>query len=115
MLARGDFTLGQHLLKDLVPLANAHQGLLYQMDPAAQQLNLIASWANSPEHGYPRQLAVGEGFIGQCAAEKKRIYVTAIPQDAVRVGPVMIDALPRSVIVLPIVLESQLKAVLALA
>jgi len=109
-------TVGKMLLSELVPLVSAHQGVIYQMDTeAAPHLKLLASYANDHQSGYPEHLPVGDGFIGQCAVEKRRILVTNVPPDAIRVGSVMLGALPRSIIVLPVVFEGQIKAVLSLA
>jgi len=109
-------TVGKMLLSELVPLVSAHQGVIYQMDTeAAPHLKLLASYANDHQSGYPEHLPVGDGFIGQCAVEKRRILVTSVPPDAIRVGSVMLGALPRSIIVLPVVFEGQIKAVLSLA
>jgi HAMP domain-containing protein/CheY-like chemotaxis protein/signal transduction histidine kinase len=109
-------TVGKMLLSELVPLVSAHQGVIYQMDTeAAPHLKLLASYANDHESGYPEHLPVGDGFIGQCAVEKRRILVTNVPPDAIRVGSVMLGALPRSIIVLPVAFEGQIKAVLSLA
>jgi len=109
-------TVGKMLLSELVPLVGAHQGVIYQMDAeAAPHLKLLASYANDHENGYPEHLPVGDGFIGQCAVEKRRILVTNVPPDTVRVGSAMLRALPRSIVVLPVVFEGQIKAVLSLA
>jgi HAMP domain-containing protein/CheY-like chemotaxis protein/signal transduction histidine kinase len=109
-------TVGKMLLSELVPLVGAHQGVIYQMDAeAAPRLKLLASYANDHETGYPERLPVGDGFIGQCAVEKRRILVTNVPPDTIRVGSVMLQALPRSIVVLPVVFEGQIKAVLSLA
>ena len=109
-------TVGKMLLSELVPLVSAHQGVIYQMDAeAAPHLKLLASYANDHETGYPEHLPAGNGFIGQCAVEKRRILVTNVPPDTIRVGSVMLGALPRSIVVLPVVFEGQIKAVLSLA
>ena len=109
-------TVGKMLLSELVPLVSAHQGVIYQMDTeVAPHLKLLASYANDHESGYPEHLPVGDGFIGQCAVEKRRILVTNVPPDTIRVGSVMLRALPRSIVVLPVVFEGQIKAVLSLA
>jgi len=109
-------TVGKMLLSELVPLVNAHQGVIYQMNTeAAPYLKLLASYANDRANGYPERAEISDGFIGQCAQEKRRILVTSIPPDAVRIGSVLLQAVPRSIVVLPVVFEGQIKAVLALA
>src|SRR5439155_4702608 len=109
-------TVGEMLLTELVPLVHAHQGVLYQMQGEDTPfLKLLASYGNAYQDGYPAQLAVGEGFIGQCAADKRSILVTKVPPDTVPVGMVPFQALPRSIVVFPIQFEDQVKAVIGLA
>ncbi|MBL9121149.1 MAG: HAMP domain-containing protein [Phycisphaerae bacterium] len=108
--------VGRLLLSELVPLVNAHLGVIYQMDTEDEPcLKLLASYGNSREDGYPHRLEVGDGFLGQCAADKRRILVGDIPRDTVRVSPVMLGALPRSLAVFPVVFEGQIKAVVGLS
>ncbi len=106
--------VGKLLLTELVPLVNAHQGVLYQM-AEDNTLTLLASYGNAPDGGYPQQLLLGQGFIGQCAADKKRILVTRIPPDTVQVSTVLFRAMPRSVVVIPVLFKDQIKAVIGLA
>jgi CheY-like chemotaxis protein/signal transduction histidine kinase/HAMP domain-containing protein len=109
-------TVGKMLLSELVPLVNAHQGLIYQMNAEGEpHLDLLASFADDPETGAPARLRPGTGFIGQCAADKRRIIVSNVPPDTVRIGSSLLQALPRSVAVFPVVFEDQIKAVLSLA
>ena len=109
-------TVGKMLLSELVPLVNAHQGVLYQFDPmSGSELKLLARYADDSGSGYPERLEFGSGLIGQCALEKKRRLLTNIPQSTVPIDAVVFKALPRSIIVLPITFEDQIKAVIALS
>ncbi len=109
-------TVGKTLLSELVPLVDAHQGVLYQwIDEGGAHLQLLASYGNASSGGYPVRLGLGEGFVGQCAVDKRRILVTSVPEDTVLVGPVFFQARPRSLVVLPVVFEGETKAVIALA
>ena len=109
-------TVGQMLLSELAPLVNAHQGLMYQMaDDGKPHLRLLASYANAHHAPYPPRLSLGEGFIGQCAADQRRILLTNVPEDTVSLAPGFFSALPRSVAVFPVIFEGEIKAVLALA
>ncbi len=110
-------TVGRVLLSELVPLVNAHQGILYRIETQSgrQHLSLLGSYANSPDHGYPPRLNFGDGFVGQCALEKKRLLVRDIPEDAVTVGSTLFRAKPRSIVVFPVMFENEIKAVMGLA
>jgi HAMP domain-containing protein/CheY-like chemotaxis protein/signal transduction histidine kinase len=109
-------SVGRLLLSELVPLVNAHQGVIYQVDSVESAgLTLLASYANDARNGYPEKLARGEGFIGQCAIEQRRMLITNVPPETVRVGSVLLEALPRSLLVFPVIFEGQTKAVIMLA
>ncbi len=108
-------TLGKLLLTELVPLVSAHQGIIYQMNKDGGQLRLLAKYADHPTDGHPQRIALGNGFIGQCAADRRRIFVSDIPEHAIKIGSVLVDALPRSMVTLPIVYEGEVKAVISLA
>jgi len=111
-------TVGTKLLSELVPLVDAQQGLIYQMVMEAEgtpYLKLLGKYADDHRNGYPARLTLGDGLIGQSAIEKRRIHVTNIPSDTVRIGSGLMEAVPRSLVVLPVTFEDQLKAVIALA
>jgi len=58
---------------------------------------------------------LGEGLVGQCALEKSKILTENVPADYVRVSSGLGDATPLSIVVLPVIFETQVKAVLELA
>jgi HAMP domain-containing protein/CheY-like chemotaxis protein/signal transduction histidine kinase len=112
-------TVGRMLLSELVPLVNAQQGVIYQTEsqPESEELNslvLLSAFANARD-GYGREVAVGEGLIGQCAAEKRRMLITELPHTTVPVRSGLFEAIPRNVIVLPVLFEDRVKAVIELA
>jgi HAMP domain-containing protein/CheY-like chemotaxis protein/signal transduction histidine kinase len=109
-------TVGKLLLSELVPLINAHQGVIYQMDAdPTPRLKMLASYADSGDQPYPARVELGEGFIGQCGRDMRRIFVSDVPPDTVPVGSVFFKALPRSLVVFPVIFEGQVKAVIGLA
>ncbi len=109
-------TVGSMLLTELVPIVNAQHGLIYQMtSDGSPHLKLLAKYADDHRQGWPERLSLGDGFIGQCAADRRRILITDVPVDAQRVGATILDALPKSVVVLPVVFEDHVKAVIALS
>jgi len=109
-------TVGKLLLSELVPLVNAHQGVIYQMEyEPSPTLRMLASYAELTDHPYPGQLTIGEGFVGQCARDMRRILVSDIPPGTVAVGSVFFHALPRNLVVFPVIFEGQIKAVIGIA
>jgi CheY-like chemotaxis protein/signal transduction histidine kinase len=84
-------------------------------EDVAQHLRLLASYGSSASHGYAETLSLGDGFIGQCAVDKRRILVTSVPPDTVPIGASLFQALPRSLVVVPVTFEGRIKAVIGLA
>jgi HAMP domain-containing protein/CheY-like chemotaxis protein/signal transduction histidine kinase len=112
-------TVGKLLLTELAPLVNAQQGIVYVMEGSEERAGLkeLAAYADQrAEEGEPRRYAIGEGLVGQAAADRQRLLLTDIPADtSVQVRTGLFRARPRSVIVLPVLYEGQVKAVLELA
>jgi HAMP domain-containing protein/CheY-like chemotaxis protein/signal transduction histidine kinase len=109
-------TVGRMLLSELTPLVNAHQGVIYRPEgPGAAGLKLLATFADDGDIGHRPFLRLGEGLVGQCAVEKRRIVLTELPETTVRIRSGLLQAMPRSVIVLPVLFEDEVKAVIELA
>ncbi|MFL5258153.1 MAG: response regulator, partial [Hyphomicrobiales bacterium] len=109
-------TVGRLLLSELAPLVNAQLGAIYQMENAEPpRLKLLSVYADDAQEGHPEHLRVGEGLIGQCAADRRSVLVSKLPSNAVPIGSALFKAIPRNVIVLPILFENQVKAVIELA
>jgi HAMP domain-containing protein/CheY-like chemotaxis protein/signal transduction histidine kinase len=109
-------TVGRLLLSELTPLVNAHQGVIYQMEGEENPgLNLLAAYADDGKNGHPRGLRLGEGLIGQCAMDKRRVLITEMSETTVPIASALFKAPPKNVIVLPVLFENQAKAVIELA
>ena len=109
-------TVGRLLLSELTPLVSAQLGVIYQMEnEETGMLRLLSAYADDPVHGHPQTLKLGEGLIGQCAADRRRMLITEMPTYAVPIGSALFKAVPQNVIVLPVLFENQVKAVIELA
>jgi CheY-like chemotaxis protein/signal transduction histidine kinase/HAMP domain-containing protein len=109
-------TVGRRLLSELAPLVNAHQGLIYQMQAEGSHgLTLLADFAGDHEDAERERLDLGQGLVGQCALEKRRMLLTDLPPDTVTIRSGLFKTVPRNVIVLPVLFEDQVKAVIELA
>ena len=65
--------------------------------------------------GHPEEIRIGEGLIGQCAADKRQILITDMPADVRPITSGLFQAAPKNIIVLPVLFEGQVKAVIELA
>jgi CheY-like chemotaxis protein/signal transduction histidine kinase/HAMP domain-containing protein len=109
-------TVGRLLLTELAPLVNAQQGAIYQMETDDRSaLRLLSAYAYDGAEGHPLRVQLGQGLLGQCALDKRRKLITDIPESATPIGSSLFKVAPTNIIVLPILFESQVKAVIELA
>jgi CheY-like chemotaxis protein/signal transduction histidine kinase/HAMP domain-containing protein len=109
-------TVGRLLLSELTPLVNAQLGVIYQVESEElHTLRLLSAYADDGVNGHPQRLRIGEGLIGQCAADKRRMLITDMPKRAVPIGSALFKVVPSNIIVLPVLFENQVKAVIELA
>jgi HAMP domain-containing protein/CheY-like chemotaxis protein/signal transduction histidine kinase len=109
-------TVGRMLLSELAPLVNAQQGVIYQMETEKSAgLVLLSAFADDGEKSHLRRILPGEGLVGQCAEDKRRMLITDLTEDVVAIRSGLFEAVPRNVVVLPILFEDRVKAVIELA
>src|SRR5665213_786420 len=77
-------------------------------------LVLLSTFADTPE-GQGREVRIGEGLVGQCAAGKRRMLITELPRTTSPGREGLFKAKPKNVIVLPVLFEDRVKAVIELA
>jgi CheY-like chemotaxis protein/signal transduction histidine kinase/HAMP domain-containing protein len=109
-------TVGRMLLSELVPLIHAQQGVIYRMEiEESAGLVLLSAFADSGLSAHPQRVQVGEGLVGQCAAEKRSMLVQDLSKVTAPIHTALFESFPRSVIVLPVLFEGRVKAVIELA
>ncbi|HYE38817.1 MAG TPA: response regulator, partial [Ramlibacter sp.] len=111
-------TVGKMLLSELAPLVNAHQGSIYHTNLAegdAGHLAMLATYAQSGDVRLSETIRLGEGLVGECALQNRRILLADVPPEYVTISSSLGAATPLSVVVLPVTYENQTKAVIELA
>ena len=109
-------TVGRLLLSELTPLVNAQLGVIYQMETeGAPHLKSLSAYADDDECRHAPRVSIGQGLIGQCAADKRRLLITEMPSNVVPIGSALFKVAPQNIIVLPVLFENQVKAVIELA
>jgi signal transduction histidine kinase/ActR/RegA family two-component response regulator/HAMP domain-containing protein len=107
------------ILSELAPLVCAQHAVFYSMNQASEGveplLELQAGYGYEERRHLSTCFRVGEGLVGQCAKEKKRILLTEVPGDYVRINSGLGASAPLNIIVLPILFEGSVRAVIELA
>jgi signal transduction histidine kinase/HAMP domain-containing protein/ActR/RegA family two-component response regulator len=107
------------ILSELAPLVSAQHAVFYSMtsppDGGEAELQFQAGYGYEERKRLSTSYRVGEGLVGQCAKEKKRILLTEVPADYVRINSALGASAPLNIMVLPVLFEGSVRAVLELA
>jgi signal transduction histidine kinase/HAMP domain-containing protein/DNA-binding response OmpR family regulator len=115
---RDPMTVSKMILSELAPLVSAEHAVFYGMvGPNGRPTHLAfqAGYAYKQRKGLPREFHLGEGLVGQCALEKRRIVVTEVPTDYIRINSALGEGTPANIVVLPVLFEGDVRAVIELA
>ncbi|GAB4092242.1 HAMP domain-containing protein [Flaviaesturariibacter terrae] len=111
-------TVTRRILSELAQVVNAQQGMFYILEQddeeRAKKLKLFSAYAYNEEIAVQKEFALGQGLVGQCAVEKERILLTNVPKTYFKIGTGLGQAVPKNVIVLPVLFETEVKAVIEL-
>jgi signal transduction histidine kinase/HAMP domain-containing protein/ActR/RegA family two-component response regulator len=112
-------TVSNLILSELAPLVSAQHGVFYIYDSTDADgepvLRYQAGYGYKERKHLSTSFRLGEGLVGQCAAEKERILLTDVPGDYVTINSGLGESTPLNIIVLPILFEGTVRAVIELA
>jgi HAMP domain-containing protein/signal transduction histidine kinase/CheY-like chemotaxis protein len=109
--------VGHLILSELAPVVGAQQAEFYVLRYTHEQpkLRLMASYASDGHGSYGKEVDLGQGLVGQCAYDKKKILLTSSIPDSLRISSGLTEVAPLNVLVLPIIFEGQVRGVVELA
>jgi HAMP domain-containing protein/signal transduction histidine kinase/DNA-binding response OmpR family regulator len=109
--------VGRMVLSELCPVVAAQHAEFYVVEGGKEnpELALLASYASEGKDSLGKRIGLGQGLVGQCALEKQKVFLNNLPPDYIRISSGLGSAPPRSVLVLPLIFEGQVKGVLELA
>ena len=77
-------------------------------------LVLRASYGCGEVAPIPPRIRPSEGLVGQCLVERRRIVITDVPPDYLKIGSALGEATPQTVVLQPAIFEGGVEAVLEL-
>lgn len=116
-LVKGDrdlADLSKIIIQYLAKYLSVPIGAIYIISERTNTLKLGAGYAFSKRKELNQSIKIGEGLVGQCAAEKEKIILTKIPEDYFPVKSATGSASPSEIIVLPCLFNETLVAVVEL-
>ena len=105
------------ILTELAPLVGVQRGVFYlaDLDGEPSRLGLLATYPRQLRPEPAARIKFGEGLLGQCAEDRRRIVLRDVPPDYAPINSALGGATPRSIVLLPILFEDETRAVIELA
>ncbi len=110
--------LSYEVISNLVSYIRGNQGgifILNDDDKNDEFLELTASIAYNRRKFKEKRINIGDGLIGASAFEKEKIYMTNIPDDYAEIRSGLGTSNPRSILIIPLLMEDNLIGIIELA
>src|SRR3984957_410486 len=112
-------TVSNMIPSELATLVSVQHGVFYSMtnpkDGSPAVLEFQAGYGFEERRQLATSFGLGEGLVGQCGKEKKRILLTEVPGDYVRISSGLGASAPLNIVAIPVLFEGTLCAVIELA
>ncbi len=109
--------LSYDIISSLVDMLGVNQGGIFMVNDESEEtyLELTASVAFGRRKYKEKKIFIGDGLAGACAYEKKKIYVTNVPDNYAEIRSGLGTANPKTILIVPLVTENFLVGVIELA
>ncbi len=112
---KSDADLAYTFVKALTKHLDVNQSAVFAADHDKKACVMLASHAFEKRKYRDREIPLGEGLIGECMAEKQKIYVETIPENYLLITSGLGEAPPRSLLLMPVMSDSEVMGVVETA
>lgn len=102
--------LAQTIIEYICNYLKAQVGVMYLEENGL--LHLSGTYAFEHRKQNKAVVKIGEGLVGQAAAEKKTIVFTEVPQDYIRIESGLGNTPPKNLVITPLMMDGNVKAVM---
>ncbi|WP_423147316.1 response regulator [Rubrolithibacter danxiaensis] len=102
------------MLTEIARYLNAKVGAIYIADEAGEKLRFTGGYAYQLPKGTLKIFNVGEGLIGQAAANRKAIVCENIPEGHIKINSGLGVSVPKNLLIQPLYAQGKLKGVIEL-
>lgn len=106
------------VISNLVRYIGANQGALFVVNDDHESerfMEMVSCFAWSRKKYSEQRVSLGEGLVGQTWREKEMTYLTNVPANYIQITSGLGEALPTSVVILPLKLNEEVFGVIEMA
>lgn len=110
--------LSYEIIQNLVNYLGANQGGIFVIndsDPRHHVIEMTACYAYDRRKFMEKHLELGEGLVGRCFQEKKRIYMTKVPQNYISITSGLGKENPTALLLIPMMVNEVIYGVIEIA
>jgi len=110
-------TVADEVISQAVKYVKVNQGGFYvvKQQKGEPYIQLLSCYAYNRKKYIERRIEIGQGLIGQAYLEKEYIYLTDIPKNYITITSGLGEALPTSLLIMPLKVNEQVYGFLELA
>lgn len=110
--------LSYEIIQNLVNYLGANQGGIFVIndsDARHHVIEMTACYAYDRRKFMEKRLELGEGMVGRCFQEKKRIYMTKVPQNYISITSGLGKENPTALLLIPMMVNEVIYGVIEIA
>ncbi|MEK3952234.1 response regulator [Psychrobacillus sp. FSL K6-1464] len=110
-------SFSHNFIQAVTPLVGGKYGVFYLNEEIEEEpvFKLTGTYAYKQQDDTNRIIRLGEGLIGQSALSKETISLVDIPESYIHIASGVGKAIPKQILIIPIVFEGKIKAVYEIA
>ena len=107
------------LLSHIVKYLKANQGALYILNGEdgryEKYLKLVSCYAFDKKKFIEKEIRIGQGLVGQCYLEKKKILLNKVPDNYISITSGLGEANPRVIVIVPMMVNEEIHGIIEIA
>lgn len=107
--------LSYNIIRSIVNYIDALMGAIYLYDNENEKIELAAAYAYNKQKHFNASFKPGEGIVGACILEKKKVVLNNIPEDYIKIATGLGSGTPAFIAVIPIVFKNEINAAVEVA
>lgn len=104
-----------NIIRVLVNYTGAVLGGIYLYENELNKIKLVASYAYGNRKQTEIEFSPGEGLVGACVIEKKKIILNKIPEDYIKVSSGLGSGTPQFLVLIPVFFQEKINSVIEIA